>query len=56
VSEFDIIRPPSAGEPGRTPWRAVADAGSAVGTGAAKGGVATAAFFTRLGKSIAGAF
>ena len=40
----------------RNPWLAVGDAGTAVGAGAKKAGVATAGFFTRLGRSIAGAF
>jgi len=40
----------------RGPWLAVADAGTSVGSGVKKAGVATAGFFTRLGRSIAGAF
>jgi beta-lactamase regulating signal transducer with metallopeptidase domain len=39
-----------------TPWRAAADAGTSVGRGSQKAAVATASFFSRLGKSIAGAF
>jgi hypothetical protein len=39
-----------------TPWRAAADAGTSVGRGSQKAAVATAGFFSRLGKSIAGAF
>ncbi len=39
-----------------TPWRAAADAGTSVGRGSTKAAVATAGFFSRLGKSIAGAF
>ena len=39
-----------------TPWRAAADAGVGVGRGSQKAAVATAGFFSRMGKSIAGAF
>jgi hypothetical protein len=39
-----------------TPWGAAADAGVTVGRGSQKAAVATAGFFTRLGKSMAGAF
>jgi len=38
----------------RGPWVAVADAGVAVGSGFKKAGLATAGFFTRLGRSFAG--
>lgn len=38
-----------------TPWSKAADAGVAVGRGSTKAARATAGFFTRLGKSIAGA-
>lgn len=37
-----------------TPWTAAADAGVAIGRGSAKAGRATAGFFTRMSKSIAG--
>lgn len=37
-------------------WTAAADAGVAVGSGMSKAGRATAGFFTRMGKSIGGAF
>jgi hypothetical protein len=36
------------------PWTAAADAGVAIGRGSAKAGRATAGFFTRMSKSIAG--
>lgn len=39
-----------------TPWGAAADAGVNVGKGSQKAAVKTAGFFTRMGKSIAGAF
>jgi D-alanyl-D-alanine endopeptidase (penicillin-binding protein 7) len=39
-----------------TPWGAAADAGIAIGQGSKKGGQATAAFFTRLGKRVADSF
>jgi beta-lactamase regulating signal transducer with metallopeptidase domain len=39
-----------------TPWGVAADAGVSVGRGSQKAAVATAGFFSRLGKSIAGAF
>jgi len=38
------------------PWLGMADAGTSVGLGARKAGVATAGFFTRLSRSIAGVF
>ena len=46
--------------PGETPtdsaWRAAADGGVAIGRESKKAGVATAGFFNRLGKRIAGSF
>jgi beta-lactamase regulating signal transducer with metallopeptidase domain len=39
-----------------TPWGTAADAGVSIGRGSQKAAVATAGFFTRLSKSIAGAF
>lgn len=39
-----------------TPWAAAADAGIALGQRSKKGGQATAAFFTRLGKRVADSF
>jgi hypothetical protein len=39
-----------------TPWGAAASAGVNVGKGSQKAAVATAGFFTKLGKSISGAF
>jgi beta-lactamase regulating signal transducer with metallopeptidase domain len=39
-----------------TPWGAAADAGESIGRGSQKAGVATAGFFTRLSKSVAGSF
>lgn len=38
------------------PWTAAADAGRAVGQGSKNAGVATAGFFTRLGKRMSGSF
>jgi beta-lactamase regulating signal transducer with metallopeptidase domain len=38
------------------PWTAVADGGVAIGEGSSRAAVATARFFTRMSKSIAGAF
>ena len=38
------------------PWTALADAGVAVGRGSQTAGVATAKFFTRVGRKIAGSF
>ena len=40
----------------RTPWSATADAGVAIGRGSRSAGVATAGFFSRVGKKIAGSF
>lgn len=51
--------PPSseaAGQKTVTPWGAAADAGVNVGRGSQKAATATAGFFSRLGKSIAGSF
>jgi beta-lactamase regulating signal transducer with metallopeptidase domain len=51
--------PPSPEPPGRktaTPWGAAADAGVNLGRGSQKAATATAGFFSRLGKSIAGSF
>jgi hypothetical protein len=39
-----------------TPWSAAADAGVAIGRGSRSAGVATAGFFSRVGKKIAGSF
>lgn len=46
--------PPAAGPV--PPWTDAANAGVAVGRGSQKAGVATASFFSRLGKKIAGSF
>ena len=45
--------PTDASEP---PWISAADAGVAIGRGSQKAGVATASFFSRLGRKIAGSF
>jgi hypothetical protein len=42
--------------PATTPWAAAANAGITLGERSKKGGLATAAFFTRIGKGIAGSF
>jgi hypothetical protein len=42
--------------PVRSPWNAAADAGVTVGRGSQKAAVATAGFFSKLGKSIARSF
>jgi hypothetical protein len=39
-----------------TPWGAAADTGVAVGKASQRAAVATAGFFSRLGKKIAGSF
>ena len=39
-----------------TPWGVAADAGLALGEGSKKAGVATAGFFSRLGRRVAGSF
>ena len=39
-----------------TPWSTAADAGVAIGRGSRSAGVATAGFFSRVGKKIAGSF
>ncbi|HET7220272.1 MAG TPA: M56 family metallopeptidase [Vicinamibacterales bacterium] len=50
--------PPTQSETSRTPtpWGAAADAGVGVGRGSQKAAVATAGFFSKLGKSIARSF
>jgi hypothetical protein len=48
--------PPPPKDKSPTPWSAAADAGVAVGRGSQKAAAATAGFFTKLGKSIAGGF
>jgi hypothetical protein len=48
--------PETAGQKTATPWGAAADAGVNVGRGSQKAATATAGFFSRLGKSIAGSF
>ena len=49
------IKPQSSNE-APTPWGAAADAGVGIGRGSQKAAVATAGFFTRFSKSIAGSF
>ena len=49
-----LAQPPVAESP--TPWGAAADAGVQIGRGSQKAAVATAGFFSRLGKSIARSF
>ena len=46
--------PPPPNEP--TLWGAAADGGPAIGRGSQKAAVATAGFFTRVSKKIAGSF
>jgi hypothetical protein len=48
--------PPGAHDEAPAPWTAAADAGVSIGRGAQKAGVATAAFFGRFGRQIAGSF
>jgi beta-lactamase regulating signal transducer with metallopeptidase domain len=45
---------PDASDPG--PWKRTADAGESIGRGAARAGVKTAGFFTRMGRAIASSF
>jgi hypothetical protein len=45
---------PEEESPSTTPWSAAADAGIAIGRGSTKAARATAGFFTRMSKSIAG--
>jgi hypothetical protein len=69
VHEAAIIRPvearvttpalsalPSAPVAARPPWTIAADAGIAIGRGSQSAGLATAGFFTRFGKRVAGSF
>src|SRR5262245_3102701 len=49
-------RDASQAQRGQTPWGAAADTGVAIGRGSQKAAVATAGFFTRMSKSIAGTF
>jgi hypothetical protein len=48
--------PVATGQGSNTPWGAAADAGVSIGKGSRQAGVATAGFFSRLGKSIARRF
>jgi hypothetical protein len=50
----DAGPPPGETRPG--PWTAIADAAVALGRGPHSAGVATAGFFRRFGKQIAGSF
>ena len=50
------VRSTAAPAGSKTPWAAAADAGVSVGRGSQKAAVATAGFFSRLGKSIARSF
>lgn len=50
------IAPAAPGQGTTTPWGAAADAGVSIGKGSRQAGVATAGFFSRLGKSIARSF
>jgi beta-lactamase regulating signal transducer with metallopeptidase domain len=55
----ETAAPGSFGLPGeaiRTPWGAAADSGAAIGKGSQQAAVATARFFTGLGRKIAGSF
>jgi hypothetical protein len=47
---------PEAAAPGRAPWNVAADAGKAVGRKSRDASVATAGFFSRFAKSVAGSF
>jgi beta-lactamase regulating signal transducer with metallopeptidase domain len=57
-----VIPPPAApsssvsAEQPRSPWSAVADGGTALGRKSKDAGVATAGFFTRFGRRVAGSF
>jgi len=50
------MTPAATGQGSSTPWGAAADAGVSIGKGSRQAGVATAGFFSRLGKSIARRF
>jgi beta-lactamase regulating signal transducer with metallopeptidase domain len=50
------VAPAATGQGSSTPWGAAADAGVSIGKGSRQAGVATAGFFSRLGKSIARRF
>jgi beta-lactamase regulating signal transducer with metallopeptidase domain len=59
VSEADAPQAPPPDvtvEPERSPWTAMADRGSDLGRKSKDAGVATAGFFSRLGRRVAGAF
>jgi hypothetical protein len=60
VSTVTLGAPPSNPQPVNpqavSPWGAAADAGVSVGRASQKTAVATAGFFSRLGKKIAGSF
>ena len=50
------MTPAATGQGSSTPWGAAADAGVSISKGSRQAGVATAGFFSRLGKSIARRF
>ena len=50
--EGSEVRP----EPAQSPWSAAASGGKAVGRKSKDAGVATAGFFTRFGRRVAGSF
>jgi len=63
LSESATAVPPPAAqppevkvEPPRSPWGAAADSGVAVGRNSKQAGVATAGFFTRIARRVAGSF
>jgi beta-lactamase regulating signal transducer with metallopeptidase domain len=56
AASIEVSPPLSAAPDTRTPWATAADAGVAIGRGSKKAGVATAGFFTRVGKRLADTF
>jgi len=56
VRETTVRETAAAGVPPQAPWTTAADAGVAVGRTSQKAAVATAGFFTRVSKRVAGAF
>jgi beta-lactamase regulating signal transducer with metallopeptidase domain len=56
IGHIPDTQPPVVEAPTRSPWNAAADAGVAIGRSSKTAGVATAGFFNRVGRRIAGSF
>jgi beta-lactamase regulating signal transducer with metallopeptidase domain len=55
-AQASLVTEPVGGRPAPSPWQAAAVAGVAIGRESRDAGLATAGFFTRVGRTIAGSF